>query len=63
MGHDALDSIEPIAEMGIGKVKEKYKDKICVVGNVDCGQLFPFGKKEEVEEAVKETIKFKKEVN
>jgi len=55
-GINALDPIEPIAEMDIGEIKEKYKDKICVVGNVDCGQLLPFGKKEEVEEAVKETI-------
>jgi len=55
-GIDALDPIEPIANMDIGKVKQKYKDKICVVGNVDCGQLLPFGEKEEVEEAVKETI-------
>jgi len=53
---DALDPIEPIAGMDIGEVKKKYKDKICVVGNVDCSQLLPFGRKEEVEEAVKETI-------
>ena len=51
-----MDPIEPIAGMDIGKIKQKYGNRICVVGNVDCGQLLPFGKKEKVEEAVKETI-------
>jgi len=55
-GIDALDPIEPIAGMDIGEVKEKYGNKICVVGNVDCSQILPFGRKEEVEKAVKETI-------
>mgnify|MGYP001115491573 CR=1 FL=1 len=52
----SLGPIEPIAGIDIGKVKEKYKNKICVMGNVDCCQLFTFWKKEKVEEAVKETI-------
>ena len=56
VGIDALDPIEPLAEMDIGKVKSKYGDKICVVGNIDCGMLLPMGTKEEVREAVKETI-------
>jgi len=40
-GIDALDPIEPLAGMDIGQVKERYGDRIAVVGN---------------EEAVKETI-------
>ena len=55
-GIDALDPIEPIAGMDIGEAKEKYGDRICLVGNVDCSQVLPLGTKEEVEEAVKETI-------
>jgi len=55
-GISALDPIEPIAGMDIGEVKEKYGEKICVVGNVDCTKVLTQGTLEEVEEAVKETI-------
>ena len=55
-GIDALDPIEPIACMDIGQIKEKYGERICVVGNVDCTEILPRGTKEDVEEAVKETI-------
>lgn len=55
-GIDALDPIEPLAGMDIGEVKERYGDRIAVVGNVDCSVLLPYGRPEQVEEAVKETI-------
>ena len=55
-GIDALDPIEPMAGMDIGQIKEKYGERICVVGNVDCTEILPRGTKEDVEEAVKETI-------
>ncbi len=55
-GLDALDPLEPIAGMDIGKVKEQYGDRIAVAGNVDCGELLSRGTPEEVVEAVKETI-------
>lgn len=55
-GIDALDPIEPLAGMDIGKVKESYGDRIALVGNVDCSLLLPRGTPEQVEEAVKETI-------
>lgn len=55
-GIDVLDPIEPIAGMDIGEVKEKYGRRIAVVGNVDCSYVLTFSSKEEVEEAVKETI-------
>ena len=55
-GLDGLDPIEPMADMDIGKVKEKYGDRIALVGNVDVGMLLPFGTTKDVEEAVKETI-------
>jgi len=55
-GIDALHPIEPLAGMDIGEVKEKYGDRICLVGNVDCSELLPNGTKEDVIEAVKETI-------
>jgi uroporphyrinogen decarboxylase len=55
-GIDALDPIEPMAGMDIGQIKERYGERICVMGNVDCTEILPRGAKEDVEEAVKETI-------
>jgi uroporphyrinogen decarboxylase len=55
-GIDGLDPLEPVAGMDIGKVKEAYGEKICLVGNVDCSHLLSFGTTDEVVEAVKETI-------
>ncbi len=55
-GIDALDPIEPIAGMDIGKVKELYGDRIAVIGNIDCTEVLTYGTIEEVESAVKETI-------
>ncbi|MBP6963295.1 MAG: hypothetical protein KBC96_02700 [Armatimonadetes bacterium] len=55
-GVDAVDPLEPVAGMDIGEVKAKYGDRVAVVGNVDCGMLLPYGTKDQVVEAVKETI-------
>jgi len=55
-GIDALDPLEPIAGMDIGQVKELYGDRIALAGNVDCGELLSRCSKEEVVEAVKETL-------
>jgi len=55
-GIDCLDPLEPIAGMDMGRVKRQYGERIALAGNVDCGQLLPRASKEEVVEAVKETI-------
>jgi uroporphyrinogen decarboxylase len=55
-GIDAIDPIEPLAGMDIGEVKARYGDRIAVIGNVDCSIVLTQGTREEVEEAVKETI-------
>ncbi|MCD6415668.1 MAG: hypothetical protein J7M08_03095 [Planctomycetes bacterium] len=55
-GIDALDPIEPVAGMDIGRVKRLYGDRIALAGNVDCSYLLPRGTEEEVVEAVKETL-------
>jgi len=55
-GIDALDPLEPLAYMDIGKVKEKYGNRVCLAGNIDCTMVLPLGTEEEVKEAVKETI-------
>ena len=55
-GIDGIDPIEPLAGMDIGEVKARYGDRIAVIGNVDCSIVLTQGTREEVEEAVKETI-------
>jgi len=51
-----LHPLEPVAGMDIGKVKQRYGDRITVVGNVDCTYILPHGTQKEVIDAVKETI-------
>lgn len=55
-GVDAVDPLEPIAKMDIGQVKQRYGDRLALVGNIDCTQLLPYGTEDEIVEAVKETI-------
>ena len=55
-GVDAIDPIEPIAGMDIGEVKAKYGDRVAVVGNVDCTEILTHASREEIIDAVKETI-------
>ena len=49
---DALHSIDPQAGVDIGEVKAKYGDKVCIIGNVNCG-LMQTGTDEEVIESAK----------
>jgi len=56
-GVDGVHPIDPLAGMDIGEAKAKYGDKVCLMGNVDCGNLLSWGTKEEVCEAVKECIR------
>ncbi len=55
-GIDALDPLEPIADIDIGEMKERYGHRIALVGNIDCTELLTHGTQEDVVEAVKETI-------
>jgi len=54
-GFDGLHPIQPQC-MDIAEVKAKYGKKLCLLGNIDCEHLLPFGSEEEVEKAVKETV-------
>ncbi|MFA5078327.1 MAG: uroporphyrinogen decarboxylase family protein [Dehalococcoidia bacterium] len=54
-GFDGIHPIQPQC-MDIGEVKAKYGKRICVMGNIDCTHLLPYGTEEEVEKAVKQTI-------
>ena len=56
-GVDGVHPIDPLAGMDLGEAKAKYGDKVCLMGNVDCGNLLSWGSKEEVREAVKDCIR------
>jgi uroporphyrinogen decarboxylase len=55
-GIDGLNPMEPIAGMDIGRVKQKYGKRVCLIGNIDCGYVLSEASPEEVEVAVKECI-------
>ncbi|MAE64782.1 MAG: hypothetical protein CMJ18_10990 [Phycisphaeraceae bacterium] len=55
-GADGLNPIEPVANMDIGEVKRQYGDRICIIGNIDCGALLSHGTTEQVEAAVQKCI-------
>jgi uroporphyrinogen decarboxylase len=55
-GPDGINPIEPVAGMELKKVKQLVGDKVCLTGNIDCGQLLPFGTAEEVTAAVRQAI-------
>jgi|YelNatPaOPRAMG01_1025707.scaffolds.fasta_scaffold30290_2 uroporphyrinogen decarboxylase len=55
-GIDALHPIEPKANMSLKEVKEKYGERLCVMGNVDVTYILPFGTVEETIMEVKRCI-------
>lgn len=55
-GFDGINPLEPYAKMDLGEVKKAYGDRICLVGNIDCGELLCSGSVAEVEEAVEQAI-------
>jgi uroporphyrinogen decarboxylase len=56
MGYDGLNPLEPGAGMDLKRVKDAYGDRICLLGNIDCGELLSSGTEEEVEAAVIQAI-------
>lgn len=55
-GIDCLDPIDPLGNMNLGEVKNKYGARIAVKGNVDCVHTLVDGTLEEVERDVKKCI-------
>ena len=56
-GIAGLHPIDPESGMDIGEAKAKYGDKICLIGNIDCGATLCWGTEEEVRQEVKECIR------
>ena len=55
-GIDAIHPLEPAAGMDIREVKQQYGDRVCIVGNVDCGDLLCNGSTDDVRDAVRDCI-------
>ncbi len=53
---DALHSLDPQAGVDIAEVKKMYGDKVCLIGNVNCG-LMQTGTDEEVIESARYSLK------
>ncbi len=55
VGFDGIHPIQPQC-MDIGEVKRHLAGRACVLGNIDCMHLLPFGSEEEVVQSVRETL-------
>ena len=55
-GVDGFQSVDPSAGMVIKDVKEKYGDRLLLMGNIDCAHLLSFESPEKVYEVTKQTI-------
>ncbi len=55
VGFDGFHPVQPQC-MDIAEVKQHVADRLCLLGNIDCRFLLPYGSEEEVVETVKETI-------
>ena len=42
-GPDGVHPLEPAAGIDIKMVKEKWGDKLCLIGNIDVANLLPYG--------------------
>ncbi len=56
-GIDAIHPIDPMSGMDLGEVKEKYGERVCLCGNVNCGPTLSWGSVEEVRQEVKDCIR------
>jgi len=56
-GIDALHPLEPVAKMSMAAVRERYGDRLCLCGNIDCGPLLTWGSPAEVKEAVRQCFR------
>ncbi len=55
LGMNAMHPVQPSA-MDINKLKEKYGDRVCIVGNIDLDYTLTRGTPEETEAEVKDRI-------
>lgn len=56
-GADAYMEIDSRAGMDLKALKARYGDRICLMGNLDCGELLSFGTPEAIREATYQCLK------
>jgi len=56
-GFDGINPLEPIAGMDLGEAKRRYGDKVCLLGNIDCGYTLSEAPLEEVVAEVKRCLR------
>ena len=55
-GIDGLHPLEPAAGMNLRMTRERYGNRIALIGNVDCGPLLTWGSPDEVRTTVRECL-------
>jgi len=56
-GINGLHPIDPMAGLDLGDMKTRYGDKLCLIGNINCGPTLSWKSEEEVRQEVKEAIR------
>jgi len=56
-GISAIQPLERNANMDIGRIRKKYGNKLCLIGNVSASDTLPYGPKERIIQETKDTIK------
>jgi len=57
IGIDAYHPLQRTAGMDLAAVKNKYGNRICLVGNIDSSRTLPFGTPEEIEAETREALR------
>jgi uroporphyrinogen decarboxylase len=52
----AVHPLQRTAGMDLGEVKERYGERLCIIGNIDSSRTLPYGTPEEVEAEVRQAI-------
>jgi len=55
-GVEAIHPIQRTAGMDLRETKEKYGDRLCIIGNIDSSRTLPYGTPDDVRAEVKEAI-------
>jgi uroporphyrinogen decarboxylase len=55
-GPDGLNPIEPVAGMDLAEVRRRVGPRLCLCGNIDCGELLSHGSPEQVRTAVHDAV-------
>jgi uroporphyrinogen decarboxylase len=56
-GINALHPIDRLAGLDLGEMKKNYGDRVCLMGNIDCGSTLVHGTVDEVRDEVKRCIR------